>query len=137
MFHAGDGTEGSEAARRAVRDVPYFQTIYGIPYRCLLPKGFDRLLVAGPAISETYMAHEPGPSRGMVPCMHWGQAAGTAAALAIKQKVYPRQIDIPSLRKSLESQGQVLDKDAIDLTEVTQELEARGVKISHPGHGAP
>jgi hypothetical protein len=135
VYHPGDGSEGSDAHRRQTGEVPYFQTIFGIPYRCLVPKGIDRLLVAGPAISRTYMAHEPGPSRGMVACMHWGQAAGTAAAIAVKQRIPPRQVDISTLRKTLETQGVNLRKDVIDLSEVNKELEARGIKISHPGHG--
>ncbi len=134
LFHPGDGTEGSDSHKKQTRDVSYFQTIFGVPYRCLVPKNIDRLLVAGPAISMTYMAHEPGPSRGMVPCMHWGQAAGTAAAISIKQGILPRNVDIPTLRKALETQGAVLHKEAVDLSEVNKDLEARGIKISHPGH---
>jgi hypothetical protein len=126
MFHALDGSEGSEAHHRQTRGVPYFQTIFGIPYRCLIPKGIDRLLVAGQAISRTYMAHEPGPCRGMPACMGFGQAAGTAAALVVKQRILPRQVDIPTLRKTLEMQGVNLRKDAIDLSDVAKELEDRG-----------
>jgi hypothetical protein len=134
VFHPGDGTEGSEVHKRQMQDIPYFQTIFGVPYRCLVPQNIERLLVAGPAISMTYMAHEPGPSRGMVPCMHWGQAAGTAAAIAIKQRILPRHIDIPTLQKTLEAQGALLRKEKVDLSEVNKDLEARGIKISHPGH---
>jgi hypothetical protein len=134
LFHPGDGTEGSDSHKAQTSDVPYFQTIFGVPYRCLVPKNIERLLVAGPAISMTYMAHEPGPSRGMVPCMHWGQAAGTAAAIAIKQGILPRNVDIPMLKKALEAQGALLRKEAVDLKEINKDLEARGIKISHPGH---
>ena len=67
----------------------------------------------------------------MVPCMHWGQAAGTAAALALKQGVSPADVDIPSLRKTIEEQGANLRKDAIDLTEVTENIMRRGATISH------
>ena len=79
-MHPSDGSQGDESYRRKIREVTYFQTVFGVPYRCLIPRNIDRLLVAGQTISMTYMAHEPGPCRGMVPCMHWGQAAGTAAA---------------------------------------------------------
>ncbi len=108
---------------------PRFQTIFGVPYRCLIPKNFDGLLVAGQTISMTYMAHEPGPCRGMVPCMHWGQAAGTAAAIAARQGISPRKVDIPTLRQTLESQGANLRKDAIDLSEVRK--MPRSANISH------
>jgi hypothetical protein len=131
IMHPSDGSQGDETYQRQVREISYFQTIFGVPYRCLIPKNIDRLLVAGQTISMTYMAHEPGPCRGMVPCMHWGQAAGTAAAIAIKQGVSPRNIDIPTLRKTLERQGVNLRKNAIDLSEVCKNIERRGAKISH------
>jgi len=67
----------------------------------------------------------------MVPCMHFGQAAGTAAAIAVKQGISPRQVDIPTFRKTLESQGVNLRKDAVDLSEVRRRLELRGAKISY------
>lgn len=130
IMHPSDGSQGDESYRSQIREVTYFQTIFGVPYRCLIPRNIDRLLVAGQTISMTYMAHEPGPCRGMVPCMHWGQAAGTAAAIAVKQGVSPRKVDIPTLRKTLESQGVNLRKDAIDLSEVRANIERRGMKIS-------
>jgi len=125
--------EEMDSARREAMGSPRFQVIFGIPYRCLIPKGFNGILVAGQTISMTYMAHEPGPCRGMVPCMHWGQAAGTAAAIASKQRISPGQVDISTLRKTLESQGVNLRKDVIDLSEVTKRLEFGGgkAKISH------
>jgi hypothetical protein len=109
---------------------PRFQTVFGVPYRSLIPKGFDGLLVAGQTISMTYMAHEPGPCRGMIPIMHWGQAAGTAAALASAQKISPRQVDTSKLRKALEKQGVNLRKDAVDLSDVTKRFEVPGSKVT-------
>ena len=125
--------ETMDSAWREGMRGPRFQVIFGIPYRCLIPKGYDGILVAGQTISMTYMAHEPGPCRGMVPCMHWGQAAGTAAAIASKQRISPRQVDIATLRKTLESQGVNLRKDVIDLSEVNKRLEFAdpNAKISH------
>lgn len=131
IMHTADGSQGDEKYKKQIEDVSYFQVIFGIPYRCLLPKNVDRLLVAGGSISLTYMAHEPGPTHGMPACMAYGQAAGTAAAIAAKQGISPRQVDIPTLRKTLESQGVVLDKSAVDLTEVRQMAERRGAKIVH------
>ena len=112
---------------------PRFQTVFGVPYRCLIPKGYDGILVAGQTISMTYMAHEPGPCRGMIPCMHWGQAAGTAAAIASKQGISTRQVDAAVLRKALQSQGVNLDKKAIDLSDVLKRFEVPGskIRISH------
>ena len=131
IMHTSDGSQGDEKYKKQIKDVPYFQVIFGIPYRCLIPKGLDGLLVAGGSISLTYMAHEPGPTHGMPACMAYGQAAGTAASIAAKQKIAPRQVDIPTLRKILESQGVVLDKSTVDLTEVRKMAELRGLKISH------
>ena len=38
-------------------------------------------------------------------CIQMGQAAGTAAALAVKNKVLPRKVDIKELQKRLIVQG--------------------------------
>ena len=80
---------------------------YGIPYRCLTPKSLDNVLVVGRALSAT---HEALASvRVMAPCMAMGQAAGVAAALAVKTGKTSRQIDFGMLRSTLLAQGAVLD----------------------------
>ena len=76
---------------------------YDIPYRCLTPLGLDNLLIAGRPISATHEAHSS--LRIMPICLAIGQAAGTAAALSIKQQVAPRALDIPLLKSTLRSQG--------------------------------
>lgn len=76
---------------------------YTIPYRCLLPLGIEQLLVAGRPISATHKAM--GSTRIMGCVMSQGQAAGTAAALAVKQGVSPRLLDVDLLRKTLQQQG--------------------------------
>jgi len=76
---------------------------FDIPYRCLLPKNVDNLLVAGRAISSTFEAQ--GAIRIMATCMAIGQAAGTAAALATIEGITPRKIDIKRLRRTLKEQG--------------------------------
>jgi hypothetical protein len=81
------------------RDGPY----YTIPYRCLVPTGIENLLVAGRPISATHEAH--GSLRVMPPCFATGQAAGTAAALAVETNVSPRTVDMGLLRDSLVQQG--------------------------------
>ena len=78
---------------------------YDIPYRCLVPQGVEGLLVAGRCISgdqEPYESH-----RAMVPIMAIGQAAGTAAALAAKEGVAPRRLNVARLQDTLEAQGAV------------------------------
>lgn len=115
---------------RDILSGPRFQTTFGVPYRCLIPRGFDGILVAGQTISMTYMAHEPGPCRGMIPCMHWGQAAGTAAAIASRERISTRAVDASILRNTLENQGVNLRKDAIDLSDVMKRFEAPGSKVT-------
>lgn len=53
-----------------------------IPYRSLLPKEVDNLIVAGRCISAE--REVLGAIRVMGPCMMMGQAAGTAAAMVVK-----------------------------------------------------
>ena len=76
---------------------------YTIPYRCLVPGKIDNLLVAGRPISATHEAH--GSLRVMPPCFATGQAAGTAAALALETKSSPRNVNVRLLRDSLAEQG--------------------------------
>jgi len=76
---------------------------YEIPYRCLVPKKIDNLLVAGRAISTT---HEALSSTRIMPvCMAIGQAAGIAASICAKKKILPRKLDYSLLRKELLEQN--------------------------------
>jgi len=64
---------------------------YEIPYRCLVPVRVDNLLVAGRCVSATHEAHAS--LRVMPQCFAMGEAAGTAAALAVKRAIPPREVD--------------------------------------------
>jgi hypothetical protein len=75
---------------------------FDIPYRCLVPKKIDGVLVAGRCISTTHEAQ--GVIRNIPPCLITGQAAGTAAALAAKKGVKPRKLDVHLLREALKKQ---------------------------------
>ncbi|MCD6465188.1 FAD-dependent oxidoreductase, partial [Candidatus Bathyarchaeota archaeon] len=76
---------------------------YDIPYRCLVPKKVDNLLVAGRCISAT---HEAQAAIRIIPIVvAIGQGAGTAAALAAKLEVSPRDLDVSLLQKTLWEQG--------------------------------
>ena len=78
-------------------------TSYEIPYRCLVPKSVDGLLVAGRCISTT---HEALASTRLTPTvMTLGQAAGTAAALSIKSRVSLRDLSPVKLRERLVADG--------------------------------
>lgn len=76
---------------------------YGIPYRSLVPVNVEQLLVAGRCISTDHMAE--GSVRAISACMATGQAAGTAAALAIKGGRLVRDVDVKSVQATLRSQG--------------------------------
>jgi len=76
---------------------------YEIPYRCLVPRAVDGLLVAGRCISTT---HEALASTRLTPTvMTLGQAAGTAAALAAAAGIRPRDVPADLLRARLSDAG--------------------------------
>lgn len=76
---------------------------YEIPYRCLLPADLDGLLVAGRCFSASHDAHAS--ARNMAQCMAMGEAAGTAAALAARQRIPPHALDVPALQARLRAVG--------------------------------
>ena len=76
---------------------------YHIPYRCLLPKQVEGLLVAGRCISGSYEAHASYRVTG--DCVAMGQAAGTAAALAAAGGVTPRALNASELVQALRADG--------------------------------
>jgi hypothetical protein len=79
---------------------------YGIPYRALLPKGVENLLMAGRMITSEYLPHMS--TRNTVSCMAQGQAVGTAAAMCSKLGVSPRQLSVADIRKALVHDGAYL-----------------------------
>ena len=82
---------------------------FDIPYRCLVPREIDNLLVAGRCISSEQQPYES--FRAMVPIMAIGQAAGAAAALAALDGVRPRDLDVSKLQGTLVDQGAELRKE--------------------------
>lgn len=76
---------------------------YGIPYRCLTPRGVDNLLTAGRIISCD--RHMLGSVRVVPCCFATGQAAGTAAAMAVQARLSPAQLDPACLRDELRQDG--------------------------------
>ncbi len=79
----------------------------GIPYRTLIPKDSDNLLVAGRCFSASHVAHSS--VRSMAQCIVMGEAAGTAAALAVKNKLKPVEVNAQELRQVLRSSGAKVD----------------------------
>lgn len=83
--------------------------VYQLPYRCLIPKVIDGVIVIGKPISVTHEAH--GTTRLMPLVMAEGQAAGIAAKLAIDAGVEVRNVDIAKLQKRLLEEGASLYRD--------------------------
>ncbi|MGH2551360.1 MAG: FAD-dependent oxidoreductase [Thermomicrobiales bacterium] len=79
---------------------------YEIPYRSLVPRDMNGLLVAGRCISATHVALSA--IRVMPPAFAMGQAAGVAAAMAIEWNLAPRDIPVPQLQELLLRQGAYL-----------------------------
>lgn len=79
---------------------------YTIPYRCLVPKKIENLLMAGRFVSCTHGAQAS--MRVMGPAATMGHAIGTAAALSIKEKVSPRKLNVKLLQGELEKAGAFL-----------------------------
>ena len=80
---------------------------YGIPYRCLIPRGFRNLLIACRAASFSAIAASSCRlSRTM---MQLGQAAGTAAALARRLSLSLPGVPPGDLRQALRVQHAQLD----------------------------
>ncbi len=98
--------------KRADNDL--FQTLryrnpgesYGIPYRCLIPRGLDNVLVAGRCVStDRYMQ---GSLRVQPGCHITGQAAGCAAALAASGSGKVRELPVAVLQRKLTELGAFL-----------------------------
>ena len=68
-----------------------------------MPLKVENLLVAGRCISGSYEAHASYRVTG--DCVAMGQAAGIAAAIAVKNTIPPRNIDTRDLIQLLRNQG--------------------------------
>lgn len=79
---------------------------YQIPYRCLIPRHLDNVLVTGRSISTTAMAFAS--TRVMGPCFAMGQAAGTAMRISVAEGCAPRDVPMSLLRKLLTDEGMIL-----------------------------
>lgn len=109
--HSPDGREGAPedvSARSILAPVVGFN----IPYRAMLPKDVDGLIVAGRCISQSHISD--GFTRLQPTAWAMGQAAGTAAALAVRSGVTPRALagKVDEIRAALRTQGMGLtDED--------------------------
>ena len=78
-------------------------TWYTIPYRCLVPRGIDNLLVAGRCLSADAMAFAS--ARVIGPCMLAGQAVAVAAQQLRDRDVAARDADVDAIRHELAALG--------------------------------
>ena len=77
-----------------------------MPYRCLVPKAVDNLLVGCRAFSSD---DQTNTVFNLIPhCIALGEAAGTAAAIAVKNGTKVRKVDISQLQRQLTQQGVLL-----------------------------
>jgi hypothetical protein len=77
-----------------------------LPYRMIVPLQIENLLVAGRCASMTHGGQSAARVSG--PCFVMGQAAGTAAHLALRAGVRPRLVDVKLLQETLEGGGAYL-----------------------------
>jgi hypothetical protein len=84
-----------------------YGALYFVPYGALLPRELDNLLVAGRCISVDHRVHHA--TKEIPACFATGEAAGAAAALAVKQGVAPAALDVEALRGHLRASGAILD----------------------------
>jgi len=94
-----DHHAGADTRWIYVKDFGYYE----IPYRCLIPKDLDNILVAGRCLSATHDAHASARSAG--PAMAMGQTAGLAAAMAVAEAKSGREIIIHDLQEKLRQSG--------------------------------
>lgn len=79
---------------------------YGIPYRALIPRELDNVLIAGRMMTAELVAHNSTRNTGC--CLVCGQAAGTAAAMAATNECGSRDVDVGRLRGRLSDDGVLL-----------------------------
>ncbi len=87
-----------------------------IPYRCLLPKGINNIIAVGRCISVE--REVLGPVRVMGPCIAMGEAAGIAAALALREGCAYNKVDVHTLRKAIVASGGIVDRHMVENTDV-------------------
>jgi hypothetical protein len=96
-------TKKDVASRRHFADSVCRGRDYYTPYRALLPRGIDNLIVAGRHYSVDSDAQKL--SREIPPCMSQGEAAGIATALALESDCALRDVDVKKIQRQMRAQG--------------------------------
>jgi hypothetical protein len=102
LLRYGEHIDGQYFTRPVVSGHPF-------PYRCLLPRGLESLLVAGRCASYSHEGHAAGRSMGNM--LGMGQSAGVAAAVAAQSDVTPRQVEVRRVQEALIGMGVDLGPD--------------------------
>ena len=89
--------------------IPQSRGYNELPYRMLVPDGVDNLLIAGRCASMTHEGQSAARVSGA--CFAMGEAAGTAAALALSGNTIPRDIGVEKLQQGLRAQGAFIGRD--------------------------
>ncbi len=83
--------------------IPESRGFNELPYRMLVPEGIDNLLMAGRCASMTHDGQSAARVSGA--CFAMGEAAGSAAALALSGNTIPRDIAVEKLQQVLQQAG--------------------------------
>jgi hypothetical protein len=89
--------------------IPESRGFNELPYRMLVPEGVDNLLVAGRCASMTHDGQSAARVSGG--CFVMGEAAGTAAALALSGNTIPRDIAVEKLQQALQGEGAFIGRN--------------------------
>jgi len=77
-----------------------------IPLSALVPKGSENIIVAGRSVSSDRLANSG--LRVQAPCMAMGQAAGVAAALAVRKETTPLEVSLIEIKEMLVKNGAIV-----------------------------
>jgi FAD dependent oxidoreductase len=89
--------------------IPQSRGYNELPYRMLVPAAVDNLLVAGRCASMTHEGQSAARVSGA--CFAMGEAAGSAAVLALSGNTSPRDIAVEKLQQKLQEQGAFVGRD--------------------------
>lgn len=99
-IHSSDGAETNSTFLE-------YGKWYTIPHRCLTNNKIQNVLATGRLVSSTFEAHAS--LRVSPSCGALGHATGVSAALAVKDKKLPTNLDVSLIRQELKKQGAFLD----------------------------
>ena len=85
---------------------------FDVPYRMLLPRGLDGLLVTGRGAGYQRRGHDPSGMWARPSMMVLGQTTGTAAGLCVRRNESPRNLDVTEFQRFLVEQGLYLGDEA-------------------------